>query len=832
MNQDLRRGFRSLLRAAWLGIAGGALLTGCGVETMEGAEEDVAAGAVSFEEFESATYREPDTGYYIVDGDIPVYSREELYDFYERQVAEGQLIVHKAAGGADASFGPDQKLNLTYCVSTTFGANYNAVAKAMSDAGAAWSHVSNVRFIHMTDQDGACTKTNTRVMFDVNPISGAPYLARAFFPDSSRDKRNVIIDQSSFGNLGVWTLTGILRHELGHALGFRHEHTRPNAAKCFEDNNYRDLSSYDALSVMHYPQCNGAQTGDLVITEKDALGAAALYGRRQGGAENLAYGKGATQSSTLNGEAASRAVDGNVDGDQSHRSASHTNGEASPWWQVDLGAVKPVGEVILHNRIDNGWHTRFGHFKLLVSKDGATWRTIDYPSRVGARVALPVNEPARYVKVQLNANGTTRFLHLSEVEVLASRNLAKGRPATQSSSAYGGVAARAVDGNTSGSWVGNSVTHSELEVSPSWQVDLGAIQPIGEVVLHNRTDCCAERLSNFKVLVSNDGATWASYPFAGNAPARTAFAVNRPGRYVKVALDNVNNTPRYLSLSEVEVYAARNLALGKTATQSSNFIFKDGSASRAIDGITDGDFNNGTSVTHTSHDGDFAPWWQVDLGSVQPVGEVVLYNRTDCCSERLAKFALSTSLDGQNFTTVQTVDAAVGTFLQIPANRPARFVRIALANTGTPRPLSLAEVEVIAGRNLSFIGTATQSSTYEGTAVATRAIDGNTDGNFANGSVTHTNQDNQAFWRLDLGSTLPINEVFLHNRTDGTAGERLSNFKVQVSEDGATWTDYAFPGTAGVRESFKSRRTGRYVRVQLNGANFLQLAEAETYLWN
>jgi hypothetical protein len=69
-----------------------------------------------------------------------------------------------------------------------------------------------------------------------------------------------------------------MRHEMGHTIGFRHEHTRPNAGVCFEDNNWRALTSYDAASVMHYPQCNGSNTGDLVLTNLDRQGEQVLYG--------------------------------------------------------------------------------------------------------------------------------------------------------------------------------------------------------------------------------------------------------------------------------------------------------------------------------------------------------------------------------------------------------------------------------------------------------------------------------------------------------------------------------------------------------------------------
>ena len=69
----------------------------------------------------------------------------------------------------------------------------------------------------------------------------------------------------------------LILHELGHALGCRHKHTRPEAGTCFEDNNWRPLTTYDSASIMHYPQCNGS-SDDLSMTSTDASGARALYG--------------------------------------------------------------------------------------------------------------------------------------------------------------------------------------------------------------------------------------------------------------------------------------------------------------------------------------------------------------------------------------------------------------------------------------------------------------------------------------------------------------------------------------------------------------------------
>jgi hypothetical protein len=254
----------------------------------------------SFEEFEAKVYREPfEGGKYIVNGDTPILGKKQLKEFFETQIKTepptreslrmqdtriAKLVVNQE-NGVDTVWNSLEKLRLTYCVSKTFGSRYDQVVADMKASGNAWEAVADVDFIHVPAQDNNCTASNPNVTFDVRPVNvNGQYLARAFFPNEPRADRNVLIDGSAFqlNPADKLKLVGILRHELGHTLGFRHEHTRPDSGTCFEDTNWRPLTNYDPFSVMHYPQCNGRGDWSLTLTNLDKNGSACLYGAAEG----------------------------------------------------------------------------------------------------------------------------------------------------------------------------------------------------------------------------------------------------------------------------------------------------------------------------------------------------------------------------------------------------------------------------------------------------------------------------------------------------------------------------------------------------------------------
>jgi hypothetical protein len=99
--------------------------------------------------------------------------------------------------------------------------------------------------------------------------------------------------------------------------------------------------------------------------------------------------------------------------------------------------------------------------------------------------------------------------------------------------------------------------------------------------------------------------------------------------------------------------------------------------------------------------------------------------------------------------------------------RRARFVRVELP--GKDRALQLAEVQIFSGgENVAGRGAPSQSSTASG-AWARRAIDGLTDGNVANNSVTQTTVSENPWWEIDLNSTFPLERVVVWGRTGAEA---------------------------------------------------------------
>jgi hypothetical protein len=229
----------------------------------------------------------------------------------------------------------------------------------------------------------------------------------------------------------------------------------------------------------------------------------------------------ASQKDTLGSSyGAEKAIDGNINGN----SFTHTKTSSHTWWQGDFGKPKTVHTITLNNR-STCCTERLQNFYIFITDvdmSGKTLSEIKDSALFSRYIKTPVSTTAktkhytsydigngvqgRYVVIYKVGDG---YLSLAEVK-------AEGRSFYQANeepeilsfesalqkdtlgSAYS--AEKAIDGNTDG----NSFTHTNTSSHTWWQGDFSRQVKLSEVSLFNRINCCAGRLDNFYMFLTNE----------------------------------------------------------------------------------------------------------------------------------------------------------------------------------------------------------------------------------------------------------------------------------------------------------------------------------------
>src|SRR5882672_1984055 len=298
---------------------------------------------------------------------------------------------------------------------------------------------------------------------------------------------------------------------------------------------------------------------------------------------------------------------------------------------------------------------------------------------------------------------------------------ANGAVATQRDNPFGLPPTSGNDGNI----VANtSFAHTGNADNEWWEVNLGAAHPINEVRIWLRSDGSTSAFSrdaNLRLVVYDN----ASHSTELYSQLLDGSSIPLPYRNIDVVLPSVVmgqvvrvehpvGVSDYLQINEVQVFSQAleevNLALAGTASQSSTFSTY--SAARANDGVNVGVAGDGTTSS-TAHTGGtenpLIPWWQVDLGAIQPISEIRVFMAADTPQTRNDDLAVAVldNLGNTVSSNYNAVHPSVGTLPghDFPANKqyllytfnpPINGQIVQVAHTTTSAQyLVLSEVEVL-----------------------------------------------------------------------------------------------------------------------------------------
>lgn len=218
------------------------------------------------------------SGRYIVEGDISI-AREEIVPYLLNlktpnlaKSKSNELIVNVVGGKLDYLVRPEKR-KLTYSFEAqTFPtpASLQFTKEKLRKAADDWVAACPECKISFTE-----VSSNAYFKVRYDPLNDGT-VAMAFFPSSPPTQRILFVYAPFISPDLEFDPAGVLRHELGHVLGYRHEHIVNIPGCATEGGSWKQVTPYTPNSVMHY-FCGGKGSFDMSLRKSDKDGHRCVY---------------------------------------------------------------------------------------------------------------------------------------------------------------------------------------------------------------------------------------------------------------------------------------------------------------------------------------------------------------------------------------------------------------------------------------------------------------------------------------------------------------------------------------------------------------------------
>lgn len=239
---------------------------------------------------DSAALRLPEGRYQVIEGDLilpvpiaEVYSRErtEHMLLLDRKGSAAVMIMVPIHAGRKQLWPPGKTLRYSISAPTfaSHGPLRDSVEQAIHKAAREWESLCNIRFEHAVEYDGRRLKEPIGDLdFVVAMLKDPGYPDAAYVAKLRKGeiRSTVYITEAFPGRVKPLML---MRHELGHVLGFLHEGNRaPMSTDCAVDHGGQALAvgAYCPHSVMHQI-CGEKVVFSYSFTSLDRCAAAQCY---------------------------------------------------------------------------------------------------------------------------------------------------------------------------------------------------------------------------------------------------------------------------------------------------------------------------------------------------------------------------------------------------------------------------------------------------------------------------------------------------------------------------------------------------------------------------